>query len=104
MKRSPSINHLTKRNVEVIAQMEKASDDSRTIGEWVADIAAATVGSWPFIIIQTVMLAIWIALNLVGWLYHWDPYPFILLNLALSFQAAYASPVIVMSQNRQAKL
>src|SRR5207247_7432952 len=50
------------------------------------------------------LLLVWLVLNLVGWFYHWDPYPFILLNLALSFQAAYASPIIMMSQNRQAKL
>jgi uncharacterized membrane protein len=48
------------------------------------------------------MLAIWITLNAIAWIRHWDPYPFILLNLALSFQAAYAAPIIMMSQNRQA--
>ena len=40
-------------------------------------------------------------LNVIGWIKAWDPYPFILLNLALSFQAAYAAPIIMMSQNRQ---
>jgi uncharacterized membrane protein len=84
--------------------MEKASEGERTTGQWVADFIAASVGSWPFLIIQSVILAIWVTLNLVGWFYHWDPYPFILLNLALSFQAAYASPIILMSQNRQAQL
>jgi uncharacterized membrane protein len=49
-------------------------------------------------------LAVWVALNLLAWTYRWDPYPFILLNLALSFQAAYAGPIIMMSQNRQMKL
>ncbi len=49
------------------------------------------------------MLAAWIALNLAAWIEHWDPYPFILLNLALSFQAAYAAPFIMISQNRQAE-
>ena len=48
------------------------------------------------------MLTIWITLNVIAWIEHWDPYPFILLNLALSFQAAYAAPIIMMSQNRQA--
>src|SRR5262249_46797381 len=52
----------------------------------------------------SVLLAAWMVLNLVAWFNHWDPYPFILLNLVLSFQAAYASPIIMMSQNRQAKL
>jgi uncharacterized membrane protein len=59
------------------------------------------MGSWTFIIIQSVMLAIWITLNITVYVNQWDPYPFILLNLALSFQAAYAAPFIMMSQNRQ---
>jgi uncharacterized membrane protein len=67
-------------------------------------VFARTVGSWTFIIIQSILLAIWVILNVLAWVKHWDPYPFILLNLALSFQAAYASPIIMMSQNRQAKL
>src|SRR5262245_31694810 len=62
------------------------------------------IGSWPFIIIQTVILVVWMFLNLVAWVKHWDPYPFILLNLALSFQAAYTAPILMISQNRQAKL
>ncbi len=60
------------------------------------------MGSWPFIIIQSMILAAWVAVNAIAWAYRWDPYPFILLNLALSFQAAYAAPIIMMSQNRQA--
>jgi uncharacterized membrane protein len=70
------------------------------LADWVAD----TVGSWRFIIIQSVLLGIWIILNAVAFIYHWDPYPFILLNLVLSFQAAYAAPVIMMSQNRQSEI
>jgi uncharacterized membrane protein len=54
------------------------------------------------IIVQSVVLTVWIILNVIAWLRHWDPYPFILLNLMLSFQAAYAAPIIMMSQNRQA--
>jgi uncharacterized membrane protein len=71
-------------------------------GQRVADRLAAVIGSWTFIIIQSVLLACWIALNIFAYIHHWDPYPFILLNLALSFQAAYAAPIIMMSQNRQA--
>jgi uncharacterized membrane protein len=74
-----------------------------TFGQRVADAVAATMGSWGFIIVQSIILALWIALNVIGWLNHWDPYPFILLNLALSFQAAYAAPFIMISQNRQAE-
>lgn len=72
-----------------------------TSGQKIADAVAATMGSWRFIIIQTTILLFWIALNVTAWIQHWDPYPFILLNLALSFQAAYAAPFIMMSQNRQ---
>ena len=71
-------------------------------GERAADWVANVVGSWTFIIIQSVLLAIWVALNTMAWIRHWDPYPFILMNLVLSLQAAYTAPVIMMSQNRQA--
>jgi uncharacterized membrane protein len=59
------------------------------------------MGSWRFIIIQSAILVVWIILNVTAYIQQWDPYPFILLNLALSFQAAYAAPFIMMSQNRQ---
>jgi uncharacterized membrane protein len=75
-----------------------------TWGESIADSVAAIMGSWSFIIIQSVILAIWIVLNITAYVEQWDPYPFILLNLALSFQAAYAAPIIMMSQNRQAAI
>jgi uncharacterized membrane protein len=76
-----SIDELTQRNVAIIAEMEKAEANVRSRGERVADRIAAWVGSWTFIIAQ-----------------------FILLNLALSFQSAYAAPILMISQNRQAKL
>ena len=79
-------------------------DRQLTFGERVADAFALTVGSWRFIIAQSVVLAIWLVLNAIGWIKHWDPYPFILLNLMLSFQAAYAAPIIMMSQNRTSEL
>ena len=72
-----------------------------TIGQKVADWVASMMGSWPFIIGQSVILLIWIVLNVTAFIQRWDPYPFILLNLALSFQAAYAAPFIMMAQNRQ---
>jgi uncharacterized membrane protein len=74
--------------------------EQMTIGARAADGFANAVGSWTFIIIQSVILVFWITLNVMAWIEHWDPYPFILLNLALSFQAAYAAPIIMMSQNR----
>ena len=79
----------------------QASRPQLTIGQRIADAVAATMGSWKFIIIQSVLLTFWIALNVTAYVQQWDPYPFILLNLALSFQAAYAAPFIMMSQNRQ---
>jgi uncharacterized membrane protein len=72
-----------------------------TMGQRIADTVAATMGSWNFIIIQSIILLVWIILNITAYVQQWDPYPFILLNLALSFQAAYAAPFIMMSQNRQ---
>jgi uncharacterized membrane protein len=75
-----------------------------TLGQKVADQVAATMGSWTFIIIQSVILLFWIVLNVTAFIQRWDPYPFILLNLALSFQAAYAAPFIMMSQNRQQEI
>jgi uncharacterized membrane protein len=75
-----------------------------TRGARIADWVAKTVGSWRFIIIQSVILGVWIVLNVVAYAQHWDPYPFILLNLVLSFQAAYAAPIIMMSQNRQSEI
>ncbi len=76
-----------------------------TLGQRIADKVAATMGSWPFIIIQSILLTAWITFNIIAVLaWRWDPYPFILLNLALSFQAAYAAPFIMMSQNRQAEI
>jgi uncharacterized membrane protein len=78
--------------------------DGYSFGDRVADRVAATMGSWSFIIIQTLILIVWIILNVTAYVQQWDPYPFILLNLALSFQAAYAAPFIMMSQNRQADI
>ncbi len=75
-----------------------------SLGDRVSDKVAAIMGSWRFIIIQSVILAFWVLLNVVAIVQHWDPYPFILLNLTLSFQAAYAAPIIMMSQNRQAAI
>jgi uncharacterized membrane protein len=80
---------------------ERPATSELTLGQRVADRVAATMGSWNFIIIQSAVLCVWIALNVTAYVQKWDPYPFILLNLALSFQAAYAAPFIMMSQTRQ---
>jgi uncharacterized membrane protein len=76
---------------------------SNTFGHVAADRIASGMGSWTFIIAHTVIIIIWVALNLIGFINHWDPYPFILLNLLFSTQAAYSAPIIMMSQNRQAQ-
>ena len=78
-------------------------DDDRTAGQRLADSTARVLGSWPFIIGQTVLVVLWIGLNATAVVRRWDPYPFILLNLMFSVQAAYAAPIIMMSQNRQAE-
>jgi len=72
-----------------------------TVAQRTADRVANFVGSWSFIVGQTVLLAIWAIVNVTAWLRHWDPYPFILMNLFLSVLAAYTAPLIMMSQNRQ---
>lgn len=96
-------NHPPARNINEL-YLERIS-----LGQKVADRVAAVVGSWTFIIIQSLLLFAWILMNVYlavmigrpGFLSAWDPYPFILLNLVLSFQAAYTGPVVMMSQNRQ---
>jgi uncharacterized membrane protein len=72
--------------------------------DWFARISeriARFIGTGRFLAIQTVIVVVWIALNLTAWFGSWDPYPFILLNLAFSTQAAYAAPLILLAQNRQ---
>ena len=95
----PSFKHAPSQVIDV----NKAADERLTRGDRIADAVAATVGSWRFIIIQSIVLLAWLILNSIAWISHWDPYPFILLNLALSFQAAYSAPFVMMSQNRQAE-
>lgn len=72
-----------------------------SFGQQLADKMAKLMGSWKFIIIQSVLIIIWIFINILVFAYRWDPYPFILLNLLFSTQAAYAAPIIMMAQNRQ---
>lgn len=72
-------------------------------GSRLADAVAKGMGSWKFIIVQTVLVILWMGINIIGFFYHWDVFPFILLNLLFSTQAAYAAPIIMMSQNRQSE-
>jgi uncharacterized membrane protein len=77
--------------------------DEATFGERIADAAASGIGSWRFLIIQTFAVMLWVSLNIIGLVNHWDPFPFILLNLLFSVQAAYTGPVLLLAGNRQAQ-
>jgi uncharacterized membrane protein len=80
--------------------VNRALVDEAPAGARIADRVTTFLGSWRFIVIQTVIVLIWIAGNIVL-LFHFDPFPFILLNLAFSTQAAYAAPLILLAGNRQ---
>lgn len=86
----------TARNVNEI------HSEQMTIGARIADAVANTIGSWNFIIIQAAIMAVWIVVNTLVVLFRFDSYPFVFLNLAMSAEAAFSAPVIMMSQNRQA--
>jgi uncharacterized membrane protein len=82
-----------------------AHRDGMSAGARIADAVANFIGSWQFIIIQSAIFVVWVIFNTI-WLfeaYQFDPYPFILFNLFMSAEAAYASPLILMSQNRQSE-
>lgn len=76
---------------------------ARTLGERCADTVASALGSWRFVLLQSAVLLVWLVWN-ASVAHPIDPFPFILLNLLLSFQAAYTAPMILMSQNRQADI
>lgn len=80
-----------------------ALHDQRTVGQRAADEFTSAFGTWTYIIIQTVIIVAWMAVNAVGFIYQWDVYPFILLNLVFSAQASYAAPLILMASNRSAQ-
>ena len=80
-----------------------ALHDERTFGQRAADNFTNAFGTWTYIIIQSVIIVCWMAINALGIIYQWDKYPFILLNLAFSAQASYAAPLILMASNRTAQ-
>ena len=77
--------------------------ETLTFGDKVSDAVANGMGSWKFIIWQSIFVLLWMLLNVIVFIRHWDVYPFILLNLIFSTQAAYAAPIIMMAQNRQSE-
>jgi len=77
--------------------------DEANFGERLADRIATGIGSWTFLIVQTLAVATWVLINIYGWINRWDPFPFILLNLLFSVQAAYTGPVLLLAGNRQAQ-
>ncbi|MDQ6722341.1 MAG: DUF1003 domain-containing protein [Candidatus Dormibacteraeota bacterium] len=84
--------------------VNKRHYEEASFGARVADKLAAGMGSWPFIITQSVLLLVWVAINYWGlFVKRWDVYPFILLNLLLSLQATYAGPIVLLAGNRQSK-
>jgi uncharacterized membrane protein len=96
--------HRHKHQARITSVTEHFEAPAPTRGQRLADTVAATIGSWRFIAIQSTAIAVWITGNVISGSAAWDPYPFILLNLLLSFQAAYTAPAIMMSQNRQSEL
>ena len=85
-----------------VRNVNEVFEEELSLSQRASDAVAKTVGSWKFIIIQSVLLSIWVVVNVLAIVQQWDPYPFILMNLVLLLQAAYTAPIIMMSQNRQA--
>ncbi len=102
------------KNIDKTSEMAVVKNYKSSFREKLSDKVAATVGSWKFIITQSCIIIVWIFCNVyipeqgfkIGSMIirAWDPYPFIFLNLTLSFQAAYTAPIIMMSQNRQSTI
>jgi uncharacterized membrane protein len=93
---NPAVRQHVHRHPVNVAHLEDAPLSAR-----IADRVVAFIGSWVFILIQTVIVVIWVLGN-VYLVFNFDPFPFILLNLAFSTQAAYAAPLILLAGNRQA--
>ena len=81
-------------------EKKRRDERQRTLAERSADFVNRGLGSWKFLIAQTTVIVIWVVLNTFALIRHWDPYPFLLMNICLSLQAAYAAPLIQLSQNR----
>lgn len=93
-----------KHNHPPVRELSETDTGPTTQGEKFADWVYKNVGSWGFILIQSVLVAVWVILNATAYIRAWDPYPFIFMNLIFSLQSAYTASLIMMSQNRQDKL
>ncbi|MEJ6484236.1 DUF1003 domain-containing protein [Nostoc punctiforme UO1] len=87
--------------VEIQPAAQNTSTQELTRGQHLADQLATQVGSWGFLIGQSVVLAGWVGMNAMPGVPHWDESPFMMLNLVFSFASAYTAPIVLMSQNRQ---
>jgi uncharacterized membrane protein len=94
-------NHF-QHNHPPLQDVRKEYESGLTVNQRAADWVAKNIGSWRFIIWETIILTFWCILNVTAWIRQWDPYPFIFLNLVVSLEGAYTAPIIMMSQNRQA--
>lgn len=87
----------------MIKTWHEQHEEALTSAQKIADALSAFIGSWRFIIAQVVLMSVWFTINIIAYYVRWDPYPFVLLNLLFSIQAAFTGPVIMMSQNRQSQ-
>ena len=87
-----------------VRELAEIDPGPSTYGEKFADWVYKNLGSWKFILIQSILVAVWVILNASAYMRPWDPYPFIFMNLIFSLQSAYTASLILMSQNRQDRL
>lgn len=87
-----------------VRELSEIDTGPTTQGEKLADWVYKNVGSWRFILVQSILVVVWVILNATAYIRAWDPYPFIFMNLIFSLQAAYTASLIMMSQNRQDNL
>jgi uncharacterized membrane protein len=99
-----SVDELTKRNVEIVRQLEDSARQERTRSDLVAEKIANFCGSMTFVWVHVVWFGGWIALNLIPGLPHIDPFPFTFLTLVVSLEAIFLSTFILISQNHDAKI
>ena len=100
--KTPAFPQPFKHHHAPVRNLNEILAEEQTFGQRAADWTTSIMGSWSFIVVQSLVIVVWVVLNMVAWTRHWDPYPFILLNLFMSLQAAYTAPIIMMSQNSQA--